>query len=622
MRILNINWLINCGGFMCGIVGVITAEGGVGEVLSKALKRLEYRGYDSVGVATVNENRIYIKKDKGKIDEVNERLDLTDVPGLIGIGHTRWATHGIPSKINSHPHCDCENRIAVVHNGIIENYSGLKERLTRNGHKFVSETDTEVVPHLIEEKLNNGLNTFTAILETVKELKGSYAIAVLIADYPDRIYVARNESPLVIGVKDKSYVFCASDIPAFLPITNQVIFLYDGEVAELSLNGVAIRNLNGEIINREILEMDLTPEMAKKGGFPHFMLKEIFEQPKALKNTLRIDEGRLIEVCKILNECDRIIFTSAGTSFYAGLCGKYFLANLSRTRSEAVISSEFDEVMKNIIDERTTVVAISQSGETSDTISAAKYAKRFGAKIISISNTVGSSLTRLADATIYTQAGPEIGVAATKTFLVQLGALSLISCKLAEFKAVINRDEYKKLLNDLNSLPEIIQLILDKTEREVKASTEAYHNSISFLYLGRGINSAVAMEGALKLKEIAYIHAEGYAAGESKHGPIALINQGFPVVFVAPIDSTHNKIIGNIMEMKARGARIISVIEEEDKEIQLISDTVFRIPKATDNFFKQIVYIVPLQLFAYYMAVRKGLDPDKPRNLAKAVTVA
>ncbi len=607
---------------MCGIVGVITAEGGVGDVLSKALKRLEYRGYDSVGVATVNENKLYIKKDKGKIDEVNERLNLTDVPGRTGIGHTRWATHGVPSKRNSHPHGDCKNRLAVVHNGIIENYSELKERLTRNGHIFLSDTDTEVIPHLIEEKLNSGLTGFHAVLEAVKELKGSYAIAVLIADHPDKIYVARNESPLVIGVKNKNYVFCASDIPAFLPITNQVIFLYDGEVAELSLEGVVIRNLNGEVVEREVLEVDLTPEMAKKGGFPHFMLKEIFEQPKALKNTLRIDERKLIEVCKILSESNRIVFTSAGTSFYAGLCGKYFLANISRTGSEAVISSEFDEIMKNIIDERTTVVAISQSGETSDTISAAKYAKRFGAKIISISNTVGSSLTRLADATVYTQAGPEIGVAATKTFLVQLGALSLISSKLAEFKGVITRDEYKTLLNDLNTIPEIIQLILDKTEGEVKASTEAYYNSTSILYLGRGISSAVAMEGALKLKEISYIHAEGYAAGESKHGPIALISTGFPVVFVAPMDSTHNKIIGNIMEMKSRGARIISVIEEGDEEIKSISDTVFRVPKTSDNFFKQIVYIVPLQLFAYYIAVRKGLDPDKPRNLAKAVTVA
>jgi glucosamine--fructose-6-phosphate aminotransferase (isomerizing) len=352
------------------------------------------------------------------------------------------------------------------------------------------------------------------------------------------------------------------------------------------------------------------------------MLKEIFEQPKALKNTLRIDEGRLIEVCKILSDCDKIVFTSAGTSFYAGLCGKYFLANLARTRSDAVISSEFDEIMKNVIDDRTTVVAISQSGETSDTISAAKYAKRFGAKIISISNTVGSSLTRLADATVYTQAGPEIGVAATKTFLVQLGVLSVISSKLAELKGVISRDEYKNLLNDLNSIPEVIQLILDKTEGEVKSSTEAYYNSTSFLYLGRGISTAVAMEGALKLKEISYIHAEGYAAGESKHGPIALINSGFPVVFVAPMDSTHNKIIGNIMEMKSRGARVISVVEEDDGEVQAISDTVFRIPTTPANFFKQIVYIVPLQLFAYYMAVRKGLDPDKPRNLAKAVTVA
>ncbi|MEM2109227.1 MAG: glutamine--fructose-6-phosphate transaminase (isomerizing), partial [Candidatus Odinarchaeota archaeon] len=548
--------------------------------------------------------------------------DLTDVPGRIGIGHTRWATHGVPSKKNSHPHVDCGGKIAVVHNGIIENYTELKDRLSHKGHIFRSETDTEVIPHLIEEHLNRGLPVFTAILETVKELKGSYAIAVLVSEHPDKIYVARNESPLVIGVKDKSYVFCASDIPAFLPVTNRVMFLYDGEVAELSLNDIVIKNLDGSRVQREIVDMDLTPEMAKKGGFPHFMLKEIFEQPKALKNTLRVDEKRIIELCKLINDSGYVIFTSAGTSFYAGLCGKYLLANLSRTRAEAVISSEFEDTMKDVIDEETTVVAISQSGETSDTISAAKYAKRLGAKIIAISNTVGSSLTRLADSTLYTQAGPEIGVAATKTFLVQLGALSIISAKLAELKRVIDRDEYRTRLNELNTIPEIIQAILNKTEGEVKSSTEVYYNASSFLYLGRGVNSAVAMEGALKLKEISYIHAEGYAAGESKHGPIALISQDFPVVFVAPMDSTHSKIIGNIMEMKSRGAKIISVIEEDDDEIKRLSDTVFHIPKTSDNFFKPMVYIVPLQLFAYYMAVRKGFDPDKPRNLAKAVTVA
>lgn len=609
------------GAIMCGIVGVITTENNVGNLINKSLKRLEYRGYDSVGVATIHDHQIFIKKDKGKIDEVNEKIDLADMPGRIGIGHTRWATHGIPSKNNSHPHSDCGNSVVVVHNGIIENYFELKEKLIKGGHRFRSETDTEVIPHFIEEKMREGLNAASAIIQTVKELKGSYALAILVTEYPDRIFVARNDSPLVLGIKDKSYVFCASDIPAFLPITNQVIFLYDNEVAELSLEGITIKTLDGRSIIREPVKMDLTPEMAKKGGFPHFMLKEIFEQPRALKNTLMVDDKTITEICNLINKSKNILFTSAGTSFYAGLAGKYFFSSLSKIRSEAVISSEFEEVTRDTVDEGTSVIAISQSGETSDTINAVKYAKKFGANIVSISNTVGSSLTRIANATVYTQAGPEIGVAATKTFLVQLGTLSLLSARLAEIRGIITKTEHSELLKELNSLPSKIQEVLDTDEDKVKSSTENYYNSSSFLYLGRGINSAVAMEGALKLKEISYIHAEGYAAGESKHGPIALINQGFPVVFIAPTDSTHERIIGNIMEMKARGARIISVIEENDHSISSISDTVFQIPKIDSKFFKPIVYIVPLQLFAYYMAVRKGFDPDKPRNLAKAVTV-
>ncbi|MHA1836240.1 MAG: glutamine--fructose-6-phosphate transaminase (isomerizing) [Candidatus Odinarchaeia archaeon] len=606
---------------MCGIVGLIIQGSKAASVLSKSLKRLEYRGYDSVGIATIFENKIFIKKDKGKIDEVNDKIDLTDIPGNIGIGHTRWATHGVPSRINSHPHLDCNNEIAVVHNGIIENFLSLKNILIQKGHIFKSDTDTEVIPHLIEENLKETKDFITALSKTLKELKGSYALAILYSKEPDRIYVARNDSPLVIGIKEGKTVFCASDIPAFLHITNKVIFLYDNEIAQLSLNGVKIFSLDGGEIKRDIFTVDWTAEMAKKGGFPHYMLKEIHEQPRALRNTLRVSESILTEISEILNNSNKIYITAAGTSFHAGLAGKYMLAGFSKTLAQPVISSEFDEFVKDLIDEKTTVLAITQSGETSDTINACRYAKKFGARIVAITNTVGSSITRISDKSLYTQAGPEIGVAATKTFVVQLGSLNMLALRLGLLKGTLTRGEYKKLIDELNFIPSHVKTVIETQEDKVKSSTEFYFKAPNFLFLGRGINSTVALEGSLKLKEISYIHAEGYPAGESKHGPIALIEDGFPVVFVAPPDNTHEKIIGNIMEMKARGARIISVIEKGDKQIMKLSETIYEIPKINNDFFKPMVYIVPLQLFAYYMAVKKGFDPDKPRNLAKAVTV-
>jgi glucosamine--fructose-6-phosphate aminotransferase (isomerizing) len=606
---------------MCGIVGVVTEQSKVAEILSKSLKRLEYRGYDSVGIATISNNNLYIKKDRGKIDEVNEKIDLTDMPGSTGIGHTRWATHGAPSKSNSHPHTDCKNKIAVVHNGIIENYAKLKKDLINKGHIFSSDTDTEVIPHLIEEKLKSNNDYLTAIRNTLKDLKGAYAIAILFTDDPHNIYVARNDSPLVIGIKDGEAAFCASDIPAFLPITNKVIFLYDFEVAKLSLGEIKIYSLDGKKITREIYEVNWSPEMAKKGGFPHFMLKEIHEQPRALRNTLRVDEGLLEKLASMINESEKVFITAAGTSFNAGFSGKYMLTRLAKIRAETVISSEFDEVLKEMDFTNSIVIAITQSGETSDTINASRYAKKLGAKILALTNTVGSSITRFADATMYTQAGPEIGVAATKTFLVQMACMGLLSSKLGLINRSIMKSEYNTFRNELEELPSVIQKVIEIQEDKIKASIPKYQLAKSFLFLGRGINAPVALEGALKLKEISYIHAEGYPAGESKHGPIALIEEGFPVVFIAPRDTTRDRILGNIMEMKARGARIISVIEEGDKELETLSNTFYDIPKVSNSILKPIIYIVPLQLFAYYMAVKRGYDPDKPRNLAKAVTV-
>ncbi|MHA1408914.1 MAG: glutamine--fructose-6-phosphate transaminase (isomerizing) [Candidatus Odinarchaeia archaeon] len=606
---------------MCGIVGVIIKEDKVADILTKSLRRLEYRGYDSVGVATIENNRVYIKKDKGKIDEVNEKVDLLDMPGKIGIGHTRWATHGPPSKINSHPHTDCENKIVVVHNGIIENFSSLKEELTKNGHVFKSQTDTEVIPHLIEEKIKSGLGKLNAIIETLKQLKGSYALAILFSDDPESIYVARNDSPLVIGIKGNEAVFCASDIPAFLPITNQVIFLYDNEIAKLSLGKAEIFTIKGKQITREVFEVKWNPEMAKKGGFPHFMLKEIHEQPRALRNTLRIDVKNLDKIAEIITNTDKLFITAAGTSFNASSAGKYMFSRLCNIQAETVISSEFDEVLHGLDFQNSTIIAVTQSGETSDTINASRYAQERGAKIIAITNTVGSSITRFADATIVTQAGPEIGVAATKTFLVQLGSIALLNLRLALMKGSLKNSEYETYIKELNTIPDIIKKVIHTQEDKIKKTVTRYADSQSFFFLGRGMNAPVALEGALKLKEISYIHAEGYPAGESKHGPIALIEEGFPVVFICPNDTTRDRIIGNIMEMKARGARIISVINVKDDEIKELSDTYYEIPNIPIDIFNPIAYIVPLQLFAYYMTVQKGYDPDKPRNLAKAVTV-
>lgn len=605
---------------MCGIVGIADKSRPVSPIIHEALQRLEYRGYDSAGIATIYRNVLFIKKDKGKIKEIHEKQDLNNLPGTIGIGHTRWATHGFPSKINAHPHIDCKNEIAVVHNGIIENFIEIREELEER-HKFVSETDTEVIPHLIEEIINkNKFSLQKATRSALQRIRGNYALIIIYVKEPHKLILARNGSPLVIGIGENVH-YCASDIPALLPFTRKVVLLNDGEMATVSYDELSIETINGgAAVETKIVDVPWTLEMAQKGGYPHFMLKEIHEQPYALNSTLMIRSEIIDKIARALIDSQRIYITAAGTSNHAGLAGKYMLSKLAAVRSQAIISSEFQESTMNLIDTSTTILAISQSGETADTINAVKFAKDNGAKIISITNVMGSTISRLSDLTLYTQAGPEIGVAATKTFIVQLASIALISLKLAGIVGTLDASEIEELRGELLQTPRLIEKTIKKHESRIRDIAYEFANKQNFLFLGRGISNATAMEGSLKLKEIAYIHSEAYPAGESKHGPIALIEPGFPVVFITPLDETHEKIIGNVMEMKARGATIISIADEKDYEMQKLSYKMIGVP-STPTPFSPIIYVIPLQLFAYYSATKRGHDPDKPRNLAKSVTV-
>ncbi len=605
---------------MCGIIGIISTNGNVSRMLRESLKRLEYRGYDSAGIATIANGIIFVKKDKGKIDEIHRMLNFDSLPGNIGIGHTRWATHGQPSRENAHPHLDCSGMIAVVHNGIIENYLELREELSKLGHTFRSETDTEVIPHLIEEFLKSNKSLEEAVRQALLKVKGSFAIAVISSKEPDKIICARKESPLLIGIGN-SQMFCASDIPAILPYTRNIIVLDDMEMAVLTPNSVTIRRIDtGEIVNKDIIQVSWSPEEAEKGGFPHFMLKEIHEQPRAIRDTLRVDEKALeIFVQKILT-ADKIYFVAAGTSYHAALAAKYMLAKLAGLGSDAIIASEFEEQFPGDSSGDSVLIAISQSGETADTLVASRIAKNAGVCVLAIVNVVGSSLTRLADHVLYTRAGPEIGVAATKTFTTQLTLLSMIAAKAARENGMIDLDEYIRLNTELNEMPRKVRDVIERIEIKVKQLSKHLANCRNAFYLGRGISTATALEGALKMKEIAYIHAEGYPAGESKHGPIALVEPGFPCIFVAPPDSTYHSIIGNVTEMKARGAEIIVLTSKSCDDVIKNANTALILPEV-HPILSPIPYIVPLQLLAYYTAVERGYDPDRPRNLAKSVTV-
>jgi len=598
---------------LCGIFGCISEE--VLEKILDGLKRLEYRGYDSVGIAIINNNEIIIRKNKGKLSEFIENLDINNIKSNIGIGHTRWATHGAPSKENAHPHTDCSGRIAIVHNGVLENFLQLREELIRKGHKFSSKTDSEIIAHLIEDFINNGLSLKEAIRNTFKILKGSIACAIISTIEPNKIICYKRESPLVIGISNKG-VFCASDIPALLPYTKNIAIVPENKIVILEENKVHAEDLNGEICILEYNEIPWDLELAEKSGFPHFMIKEIFEQPRAISNTLKIPLVYIDRAIEYL-ENKRIYLTGSGTSYHACLFGSYLASHLLSMDMRPIISSEFTETLSSL--ENSTVIAISQSGETADILNAIRYAKSKGAKIIGITNTLGSSITNLSDVYICTQSGPEIGVAATKTFLTQLISIILLFSYFGLKKGKINEIDYNKLMNDINNIPKIIEEILKKSDI-IKNIALKYSSKENAYFLARGINLVTALEGALKLKEISYIHAEGYPAGESKHGPISLIEPGFLCIFIAPKDSTRDKIIGNIMEMKARGAEIFSIITEGDEEIKEISDEYFEVP-CVHYILYPILSIIPLQLFAYYTAIFRGLDPDKPRNLAKSVTV-
>lgn len=606
---------------MCGIIGVVQKRGDVAPFIHQALKRLEYRGYDSVGVTTVEKQKLYIKKDKGKVEEVHRKFDLDDMPGSIGIGHTRWATHGAPSLLNSHPHFDCNDEIAVVHNGVIDNFMELREELRAKGHKLKSETDTEIIPHLLEDYMKEGMDLVNAVKEVTRRIEGTYAIVVMSVKEEDKIVCTRDGNPLVIGrKKDVSYV--SSDIPAFLPMTNDMILLLDGEIACLTSDGIRIENLSDDSeIKRDSIKISWTADQAQKSGYPHFMLKEIHEQPEAIRNTLRLRDDIIKRAAEIIHSSDKIFMIAMGTSGHSALAGRHMFASIAGVLPTFELASDFSDTVYGALTERDCVIAITQSGETTDTITAVKYAKEKGVKVIAITNVVGSSITRIADHTILTQAGPEIGVAATKTFMVQLTSLALIALALGELTGFINSDSIENKRECLKRIPEIVSETISRNEELARRLAGELYEKTSLLFLGRGISIATAEEAALKLKEISYNHAEAYSAGESKHGPIALVEDGFPVIFVAPKDQTRSRIIGNIMEMKARGASVVSVILKDDSELESLSKFVFEIPEDIEPEFSTMVFIVPLQLFSYYMALRKGYDPDMPRNLAKSVTV-
>jgi len=608
---------------MCGIFGCILEEKNAAPIIHAALKRLEYRGYDSVGEATLHEGKLHVKKDQGKIDDVHRLRNLDDLPGSIGIGHTRWATHGAPLQVNSHPHTDCNEQIAVVHNGIIENFDELRTDLENHGHTFKSKTDTEVVPHLIEEILRNNpsLGLTGAVAEAVKKLQGSYAIAVISSEEPDKIVCVRNESPLVIGVNEKD-VFFSSDIPAFLPLTNKVLIVEDGEIVTISLGKAEIRKIaDSRIVSREPKAVDWSPEMAVKQGYPHFMIKEIHEQPDCLRNTLRVQEHYADLMSTFLDRARDVYMVACGTSYHACLAASYMFSKLAFLPTYPIIASEFVEQCGKSVNIDSTILAVSQSGETADTLASVSAARERAATILGLTNTIGSTLTRVSRVYIGQQSGPEIGVAATKTFTSQLSVMAQLALRLAKKRGKVSQDEMDYLAEKIKKLPDIVQEIILKQEEKTKQMARKYKDAKAFFFLGRGINTATAYEGRLKLMEIAYIPAIAFPAGESKHGPISLVEPGFPVVFVCAKDGTHKTLIGNIMEMKARGASIIAIVEEGDEEIKKLADDYIEVPKDIPEVLSPVPFVVPLQMLAYYMAVERGLNPDRPRNLAKSVTV-
>ncbi|PWI49430.1 glutamine--fructose-6-phosphate transaminase (isomerizing) [Candidatus Heimdallarchaeota archaeon B3_Heim] len=608
---------------MCGIIAITTRrKTNVSKMITSGLKRLEYRGYDSVGIATISEGKIQTMKDAGTIDQVTSRLSFDTLEGSTGIGHTRWATHGPPTRINAHPHADCSDSLMVVHNGIIDNYLSLRNDLKKQGHKFKSETDTEVLAHLIEEefKSEKGPNAvIQAFKKALDKIEGTYAITLIHTADPTKIFLARKDSPLVIGVQDDTK-FAASDIPAFLEYTKNAIVLKNGEVATLTPEAVYIEK-NGFRVQPKPFIVSWTAESAQKSGYPHFMLKEIHEQPIALQNTLNVNVKALEEATKRILEAEKIIILAAGTSYHAGLSGYYQFQRLLKQKPiYPIIASEY-ETYNHLVDENTCILAVSQSGETLDVMKGLTAARKAGAKIISIANVIDSSIPRLSQVALYTKAGPEIGVAATKTHTAQVALLARLSLQLEYSLNVWNQQEFSSIITDFTSeVPSITRTVINQNEFKAKQLASIISDQNHSYFLARGKNLPIAMEGALKLKEISYIHAEAFPAGESKHGPIAIVEPKFPVFIISPKDETRKKMFSNSEEMKARGGYIIS-ITHKDQEIVKRSDQSFLIPESSSPLITPISYVIPLQMISYYAAVHRGFDPDKPKNLAKTVTV-
>ena len=608
---------------MCGIIGYIGPRNVVG-VLMDGLRRLEYRGYDSAGVAVVDDGAVVGEKRVGKLANLEEALKQHPLKGSVGIGHTRWATHGRPSDSNAHPHLDCSGRIAVIHNGIIENYAPLRAALIERGHTFASDTDTEVVAHLIEERYKGDLAA--AVRSVLGEVHGAYALGVLSSESPDEIVFARNgASPLVVGLGEGE-TFVASDTPAIMEYTRKQLVIHEGEVVVVTRDGAEISTFAGEPVEREVTRISWDVHAAEKGGFKHFMLKEIYEQPKAVRDTLagRIrDDGR-IDLSdadlsdELLRKAGKISMFACGSAYYAAMYGMYLIRQLGRLPVELELASEF-RYSQPVVDEDTLAVAISQSGETADVLEAAKVAKAGGATLLAICNRVGSALSRRADATLYTHAGPEIGVAATKTFTAQCAAVALFALRLAQARGTMTPGESREVVEALRGVPALVDQALNADE-EIIPVARRYAKSKTVLFLGRHVNYPIALEGALKLKEISYIHAEGYAAGEMKHGPIALLDEAVPVVGIATRGPVEEKILSNLSEAKARESRVIAIANPGDDAVLEVADVILRVP-ATHHLIAPIVNVVPLQLLAYHIADRKGCDVDQPRNLAKTVTV-
>ncbi len=608
---------------MCGIIGYIGNKNAISIGLD-GLKRLEYRGYDSAGMAALGKrNKVYYKKLAGRITGLEEQLQKKNIDSNLAIMHTRWATHGKPTSRNAHPHWDCKKEIFVVHNGIIENYKELKEKLEKEGHNFSSKTDTEVLAHLIEKFFKNNLEE--AVRKALKLVKGTYGLAVISKNDSNKIVIARNGSPLLVGIGENEYIV-ASDASAIIGYTKKVVYLNDGEIGIITPKDFKVLTLNRQTVKKDIQELEWNIEEAEKEGFPHFMLKEIFEQPETIKNAIR---GRLVtkeglaklggleDVEKKLRKIKKIVIIACGTSYYAGLVGEYMLEEYAGVPTEVEYASEF-RYRKPILNKNTAVLAISQSGETADTLAAIKEAKRKGALTLGIVNVVGSNIARETEAGIYNHAGPEIGVASTKAFISQLAILTLLTLFLGRQRQM-SLIMGKRIAEGLSRIPYLIKKILTLDD-EIKKIAKKYYKFDNFLYIGRKYNYPVALEGALKLKEISYLHAEGYGAGEMKHGPIALIDKNFPVLAITPSDSVYEKMISNVEEIKARDASVIAIATKGNKKIEKLANNVIYIPK-TLEMLTPILSVIPLQLLAYYIGILRGCDVDKPRNLAKSVTV-